>query len=709
MSRRFTGIQYDYLKIADTFPAVGYSISMWVRTYEFAGGGCTFFKGHANASYAWSADYCGPSDTQIGALTGVGSTFVGASVTQAFNLNEWYHVLMVYTAADKRECWVNGTLYAINTVHAGHIYPQNCLVLGGLLLTDPVVYAPYRGDIADVGFWNTALNATDAAELFAGRPGDVKAGNLQGWWKFAVDGGLENSVPGYGPFVMFGSVPAIDDPPYSVAGTGDIKTVSSVPVASIKTFLTVPRASIKTINSLPMGGGGEEISPDDIAGLQAWYRADLGVYSSSAAKFTLGNSEYLTIPDTVSLRLGNIPFTIGGWMYLDGTMAAASVWIEKRSGSTIDYEIYYDYASSLVNFIHGASSITSSSMPINGWHFVVIVHTPGAGATIQIDNGTVSAPTAATAPPVTAGELTIGSSHSPLGNWLNGRQQNWFIFGRALSATERTFLYNAGNGRSYEELDATFKTDLRAWWPLDETSGTRQDKHTFANHLTDVNTVTHNDGRVLNPASNGAPVYRWADQSVVGANAESAMTGQQPLYVANALNGLPVIRFDGINDFLRVNPWLAPQLYTVFTVSKFSGAVSAIGLAVNNGGAIQHSQLMRVRDGLATLSATGFDSAGGGAGSFADSIVAGNPFVAHQEKVIRHASQIQLFASGSGGSVGAITGTPNSGSFILEIGEYQLASLPWAGDMSEIIIYDTALSPADQANVEAYLLAKYGV
>src|SRR5256885_731489 len=43
---------------------------------------------------------------------------------------------------------------------------------------------------------------------------------------------------------------------------------------------------------------------------------------------------------------------------------------------------------------------------------------------------------------------------------------------------------------------------------------------------------------------------QWLDQSGNGNHASQSSSGAQPLYVPNAINGEPAVRFDGVNDYL---------------------------------------------------------------------------------------------------------------------------------------------------------------
>src|ERR1041384_8803564 len=52
--------------------------------------------------------------------------------------------------------------------------------------------------------------------------------------------------------------------------------------------------------------------------------------------------------------------------------------------------------------------------------------------------------------------------------------------------------------------------------------------------------------------ANGAPISTWADSSTNLNHATQQTSGNQPAFVANAINGNPVVRFDGSSDFLAV-------------------------------------------------------------------------------------------------------------------------------------------------------------
>lgn len=62
----------------------------------------------------------------------------------------------------------------------------------------------------------------------------------------------------------------------------------------------------------------------------------------------------------------------------------------------------------------------------------------------------------------------------------------------------------------------------------------------------------------------------WADQSGHANDATQSVASSQPLFVTNAFNGQPAIRFDGQNDRLNFTPIDASN-FTVFVVFKMTG------------------------------------------------------------------------------------------------------------------------------------------
>jgi hypothetical protein len=187
----------------------------------------------------------------------------------------------------------------------------------------------------------------------------------------------------------------------------------------------------------------------------------------------------------------------------------------------------------------------------------------------------------------------------------------------------------------------------------------------------------------------------WADQSGNGNHARQAWGAAVPRVVPNALNGLPVLRFDGSSDFVRFTNELA-TIRTVFWVVKED--VAASGPTAPS--------VFRPLLGHDTW----------------------RDFQAGQGKpgTIWHGSCCHEYLSVVNGQTW-LNGQPVNGTTTLRPQSMSLISLVttgavradkfgvgaaqshWWGDLAELIVYDTALSNADRLKVEDYLAARYGL
>ena len=206
----------------------------------------------------------------------------------------------------------------------------------------------------------------------------------------------------------------------------------------------------------------------------------------------------------------------------------------------------------------------------------------------------------------------------------------------------------------------------------------------------------------------GDPVATWYDQSGNGNHATQAVGAARPIFRTPIINGLPVVRFDGVDD--------------CFT---FVGNTNLL-----NGGGEVSVFLVTFPDGPGTqvLVAQGdhmiyTGNAAGPAGIYAMQRDA-------TWEVIRSApgsagtGLFEMFVLirdgiGAGGTRFFIGGVrnddrvaiPNFGVAQNSLGIDLARSVGrfWLEDMAEVIIYHTALDDRDRGYVEDYLTAKYGI
>jgi Bacterial Ig domain/Concanavalin A-like lectin/glucanases superfamily len=213
-------------------------------------------------------------------------------------------------------------------------------------------------------------------------------------------------------------------------------------------------------------------------------------------------------------------------------------------------------------------------------------------------------------------------------------------------------------------------------------------------------------------------ITTWTDQSGNGNDAVQTTDTFAPLFVPNAVNGKPVLRFNGIapsEQYLEVSDAGTAFLtndFSTFALARFVGSYPALRQHVwskcsTAGWASPVDWWYNTPNGEPFgYRGDGVNFAGVGGGTIGPTLgqysVLGME-VTGVDGVMSHF----LGISGNGTSV-ALTNTANAG-YPLRIGRRADGGTQINGDIGEILIYDQALSGADRTNVTAYLMGKYGV
>lgn len=192
----------------------------------------------------------------------------------------------------------------------------------------------------------------------------------------------------------------------------------------------------------------------------------------------------------------------------------------------------------------------------------------------------------------------------------------------------------------------------------------------------------------------GDPVATWNDLSGLGNHATQGTGSKRPTYKTGIQNGKPVVRFDGVDDFMAA-PCALTQPDTVFMVAKNLGSTSAKDFL--DGASTGGRQLFRVASAITVLVYAG------GTG-FTPAAVPGNWNV----YAIRWngASSILNINGGSDLTGDAGTNNVNGQTFGASTsGVSELANF----DMAEFIGYQASLSAVQVAAASSYLRAKWGI
>ena len=213
--------------------------------------------------------------------------------------------------------------------------------------------------------------------------------------------------------------------------------------------------------------------------------------------------------------------------------------------------------------------------------------------------------------------------------------------------------------------------------------------------------------------SDGDPVAAWTDQSGNTNNAAQVASGNRPTYQTSGLNGLPTVRFDGVDDHFLIasNAGLEPQALSIFAVvvpttpghsngrdvfvknHTRAPPYASYGIDLVGGDRWQmvssHNGIFTPRPGSATTL---------GQPDLLSGVWNAGP------NMTLHVDGAQTMTSNVTGSI-AYNGEP------ISVGTWlgDLANNSFGGDIAEILFYDTALSTDDRQLVEGHLGWKYGL
>jgi hypothetical protein len=308
------------------------------------------------------------------------------------------------------------------------------------------------------------------------------------------------------------------------------------------------------------GSAGNEVT--DHRGLtltdNATVTAANGPGAGKARQYTKANDEWHSIADNASLSIGDVDMAIATWIYLDNTSSEQIVLSKHAGTSAREYMLYFGNGSSLPRWL--VSSDGSTAVEVNAgasigtatWAFLYVQHDAAADQiAISLNGGALT--TGAHTGGIFDGtnDFRIGRRNAAAIDARICRTGIWK--GRVLSASEITQLYNNAEGLVYSGLSAGLKTSLVSWWNGDELSGNLVDQH-GSNNLTDNNTVTSNEGpesAVVTGVADGDTVSQVTGVSPLKTFFTQNTAPAKPVWKEKIVFGKDVVRFDGVDDFLK--------------------------------------------------------------------------------------------------------------------------------------------------------------
>lgn len=223
----------------------------------------------------------------------------------------------------------------------------------------------------------------------------------------------------------------------------------------------------------------------------------------------------------------------------------------------------------------------------------------------------------------------------------------------------------------------------------------------------------------LDQAQNGVGrIATWNDinpQTTSPNNAVQSNTDFQPTYISNCIGGLPCLRFDGTNDFMdtTVNLNLRNAWISVFIVASSKDFLSTsynILTTLNEGGNPPSGAVICEFSTDVNLQRIALN-------------IPGLRTITSPQNVLKSQSQIFAIVNGENGARGYINSSVRDdyavGTAIpllqfLEIGAFpnqgSTARTRYLnGDISEIIVFNRALSVKETESVQAYLSKKWSI
>lgn len=208
------------------------------------------------------------------------------------------------------------------------------------------------------------------------------------------------------------------------------------------------------------------------------------------------------------------------------------------------------------------------------------------------------------------------------------------------------------------------------------------------------------DSLVLSDAD---PVVTWADSSGNGNDVTQGTANLRPTYRTNGINGLPVVRFDGTNDFLTTGAF--------FDAGGFAASVATMFIVLSPDGIIT-TQFGIVASGTAADEFDRFSDGDGYSAYFRSARINNYPspmfFDGDHMMTVKSgvgAGNYAIYIDGvSQGVQNPAWGVPST--FIAGRDSHATPNY-FPGDIAEILIYNSALSSGNQLLVEDYLRTEY--
>lgn len=186
----------------------------------------------------------------------------------------------------------------------------------------------------------------------------------------------------------------------------------------------------------------------------------------NAADFEATNYEYLSHASNADLSTGDIDFTLALFVNFETKNNYARILSKENVGVGKEYSLLYYADLDQIGFavynsasaeIATVRSSSFGSLSLGTYYYVIAWHNAGANTiNLQVNDGPVNSISTGGQSPANLGQPVIFGGRLIAGSIStvhDGLLDEVVFYKKVLSADERTWLYNAGAGRSYDEVN----------------------------------------------------------------------------------------------------------------------------------------------------------------------------------------------------------------------------------------------------------------
>jgi RHS repeat-associated protein len=459
--------------------------------------------------------------------------------------------------------------------------------------------------------------------------------------------------------------------------------------------------------------------------------------AGNAAAFVSANSESLSRTDTDSLSSSD--FTILTWVKLDSTSGFHAL-VGKGDSDTAsnrEYLLYHGNGTIRLNVGDGngySATVTATGNPLTAgvWYFVSAWYDSTLNTlNIQINDNTPESTTDLYGSFNSTHPFVIGAKENgtiPMG----GLMDETAFYQRVLTASERTWLFNNGNGRTYAEVNSAgrptptstpISTNTSASTPTFTPSITPTSTNTPLLTPTQTRTPTAIVTPTSIPSLTQSLMAYWSFESVSGTTVTDDASNDATTNNATLING-PVIQssgaqgssavFDGVNDYATIADQAEIIKNGSFTISAWIKPASTISTRtqyiVQKGDANKDYGLITAstQQGTATPTASPGRSPSNGSIAFQvgdltpntlyGPILPTNAWTMVTGVYDAAAGQMRLYLNGQPVASQTVTGTVSMSTSPLTFSSSSTANV-YSGSLDEVRFYNRALSDAEVQTV----------